>query len=98
MENWEKEERERLDKEIPEGIYTIEGGKYLAYTGKNGYINYLIELKRFIKEINPYPGILEQMEKVPATYSSFNIEDLKQKLLDLMEDKQTKENERSKNI
>jgi len=50
METWEKELRERLDKEVLDGPYQIGAGKWVAWTGKLGYINYLVELNRLVKE------------------------------------------------
>jgi hypothetical protein len=46
MEEWERVLREKLDLEIPEGIYSIviEGKKYL--TGKYGVIDHQVEIAR----------------------------------------------------
>lgn len=46
MEKWEIELRERLEQEIPEGIYSIEveGKKYL--TGRGGVIDQMVEEER----------------------------------------------------
>ena len=46
MEPWEIELREKLELEIPEGIYSIEidGKKYL--TGRGGVIDELVEKER----------------------------------------------------
>lgn len=43
---WEKELREKLEAEIPEGIYsiTIDGKKYL--TGRGGVIDQMVETAR----------------------------------------------------
>jgi len=50
MEQWEKDLRERLNKEIPDGNYEIKEGKVYAITGKNGYIEFQVELYKLIKE------------------------------------------------
>ena len=50
METWERELRERLNVEITDGIYQVGTGKWVAWTGKHGYINYLVELNRLVKE------------------------------------------------
>jgi hypothetical protein len=46
MEKWEIELRERLEQDIPEGIYSIviEGKKYL--TGRGGVIDQMVEEER----------------------------------------------------
>jgi hypothetical protein len=49
MEEWEVLLREKLELEIPEGIYSIEmeGKKYL--TGRNGIIDYLVYKEREVR-------------------------------------------------
>lgn len=42
----EKNMRERLNKELEDGLYSIGGDTYMALTGKGGYINFLIELHK----------------------------------------------------
>jgi len=49
MEQWEIDLRARLDGEVPHGSYQIGSGKWIAWTGKLGYINYLVELQRAIR-------------------------------------------------
>jgi hypothetical protein len=49
MEEWERELRERLDKEVLDGPYQIGAGAWVVWTGKLGYINYLVELHREVK-------------------------------------------------
>lgn len=50
MEDWEASLREKLELEIPEGIYSIviEGKKYL--TGRGGVIDDLVEKERILRE------------------------------------------------
>jgi hypothetical protein len=50
MEEWEVLLREKLEGEIPEGIYsiTIEGKKYL--TGRGGVIDDLVDKERVLRE------------------------------------------------
>ena len=50
MEDWEKDLRERLDKEVSEDIYKIGSPPMIALTGKGGYINYLVEVERGLRE------------------------------------------------
>lgn len=46
MEEWEVNLREKLEAEIPEGIYsiTVDGKKYL--TGRGGVIDQMVEVAR----------------------------------------------------
>lgn len=46
LESWEKEFRQKLELEIPEGIYSIvvDGKKYL--TGKGGIIDQMVDMAR----------------------------------------------------
>jgi hypothetical protein len=46
MEEWERELRERLDTEVSDGPYQIGAGAWVVWTGKLGYINYLVELNK----------------------------------------------------
>lgn len=46
MEQWEKDLREKLDKEIPHGFYELGGG----ITGKGGYIEFQVELYRLVRK------------------------------------------------
>jgi len=50
MEKWESDLRARLDVEIKDGAYQIGSGKWIAWTGKLGYINYLVELQRTLND------------------------------------------------
>jgi hypothetical protein len=49
MEQWEIDLREKLEKELPDGAYYIGSSKMCAYTGKQGYIHYRVELVRLSK-------------------------------------------------
>ncbi len=51
MEDWEKELREKLNKELLEGSYQIGDptSGFIAFTGKQGKINFEVELTRYIK-------------------------------------------------
>lgn len=55
MEDWEKELRERLDKEIPHGIYKIGAGRMTAWTGKAGRIEYEVALQKHCKNLITVP-------------------------------------------
>lgn len=51
MEQWEIDLRAKLEKEVSDGIYNI-GNKDTGacLTGKDGYINFLVELQRLAQE------------------------------------------------
>lgn len=46
MEQWEKELREKLEKELPEGMYEIGGPGLVAWTGKGGKIDFEVLLQK----------------------------------------------------
>lgn len=55
IENWEKELREKLEKELPEGAYEVKIGLGIMYTGKQGKIESEIgdaKFKRILVDID----------------------------------------------
>lgn len=48
VEEWEKARREQLKKELSDGAYEIGNDKIKAYTGKGGYIEYIIAIEKAI--------------------------------------------------
>lgn len=48
VEEWEKARREQLQKEVPDGAYEIGDHTFKAYTGKGGYIEYIIAFEKAI--------------------------------------------------
>ncbi len=50
MEDWEKEMRERLDKELENKMYQIGEGEWVAFTGKQGFIDYEVGLEKLLRE------------------------------------------------
>ena len=46
MEQWEKELREKLQKELPDGGYEIGAPPMIAWTGKGGKINFEVALHK----------------------------------------------------
>jgi len=50
MEEWERELRERLNIEVSDGAYQIGVEKWIVWTGKQGYIDYLVALHRLVKD------------------------------------------------
>jgi hypothetical protein len=67
MELWEQEYREKLEAEIPDGYYKISNGdepdsngyKFCLGTGKGGYINYLVEIR---KQVMGFEGMIRNAE------------------------------------
>ncbi len=46
MEDWEKELREKLNKELEHGGYQIGVEPFIAITGKGGYIDFQVMLQK----------------------------------------------------
>jgi hypothetical protein len=46
MEAWEKDLREKLEEEIPNGVYIIDGSGGKAMTGKMGLIEFEVAVQR----------------------------------------------------
>lgn len=62
-EEWEKKRREELDKELEHGSYEIGIKPDVFYTGKGGYINYIILLEKEVRKSKPYNMREEQLNK-----------------------------------
>ena len=54
MEDWEKELKDKLEKELPDGLYQIGASPYLITTGKSGHINFEIALRKAAENFKPY--------------------------------------------
>jgi len=50
MEQWEKDIRERLERELPDGPYNISSGDFRVFTGKVGKIEYEVALERLLRD------------------------------------------------
>jgi hypothetical protein len=44
--NWEKNYRDLLNKELSEGYYDLSSDDFTLFTGKKGYIDYLVRVKK----------------------------------------------------
>jgi len=44
-EDWKEKRKAELEATIPDGLYSIGDGSYVAMTGKSGYIQYLIAIE-----------------------------------------------------
>jgi hypothetical protein len=51
MEQWEKELREKLEKELPEGMYNLSAGNMVCFGGKGAQINFEVALKKEANKI-----------------------------------------------
>lgn len=78
MEQWEIDLRAKLEAELPDACYEIGGGDLIAYTGKQGKINYEVELYRSAME---FKGLEDMIDKPSfgeyATDVAPTIEDFK---------------------
>ena len=83
MEQWEIDLRARLDKEVPHGAYQIGTGSFVVWTGKLGYINYLVEPQRTIKHNQ---SLMEELEKGDFDYHVLDGSKLKEIFKDLFKD------------
>ena len=71
MEQWEKELREKLDKEFGDGMYRIGIPPMVAITGKQGKINFEVEMFKITFHPHeiigspkiPFSGIQNQIDK-----------------------------------
>ena len=56
----EKELREKLEKEMPDGAYTFQYGNWFSMTGKQGAIDFQVELhkeaEKYLKDGNREEG------------------------------------------
>lgn len=50
MEDWEKELRDRLDSTLENKLYRVGEGDFIAFTGKQGYIEIEVEVERTLRE------------------------------------------------
>ena len=50
MEEWEKELRARLNKELTDKLYQLGEGKWVVFTGKQGYIEVEVEVEKTLRE------------------------------------------------
>lgn len=82
MEDWEKELRERLEKELPEGVYRIgsPGDELILHTGKDGKIDFEVALIRYIRTPNQLGLLLKAMEADPESYKEYRGELTQEKL------------------
>ena len=71
MEQWEIDYRKVLSIELPEGLYTIgeaSSDKLIAQTGKGGYIDYLVEVRKQSYEVFDRPALekrLQELTQIP---------------------------------
>jgi len=84
MEQWEKELRAKLEKETPDGLYQIGDKDFVFATGKDGYINFQVEMVRATRIPKQGAGLKQQMKKVQHhTYASLTDEKIEQVLNDI---------------
>ena len=50
MEDWEVELRARLNEELEDKMYQVGEGDWIAFTGKQGYIEVEVEVEKTLRE------------------------------------------------
>ena len=50
MEDWEKELRAKLNEELEDKLYQVGEGEWVAFTGKQGYIDCEVEIERTFRQ------------------------------------------------
>jgi len=83
MEQWEIDLRARLNKDIPDGAYQIGSGKWVAWTGKLGYITYLVEIERTLRDNQKS---IKDAENDYLNYHILNADKIKEIFKDLFKD------------
>lgn len=61
MEQWEKELRKKLEKELLEGAYEVKTGLGIMWTGKQGKINSEIAIAEFQRTLLDIDKILNRL-------------------------------------
>lgn len=80
MESWERELRDKLEKELPEGSYQIGSGKMIAWTGKGGKINFEVALHRHAKSLTSPGGTFNIPLDSKPSDSSFTLDNFRKEL------------------
>lgn len=75
MEQWEIDLRAKLDLEVPDGAYDISTPGMVAWTGKGGYINYLVELQRYAQGLESF--LSNKHNESNTTYGTLTEQDLR---------------------
>ena len=81
----EKDLREKLEKELPNGWYDIGTGDFHCYTGKGGKIDFEVALRKDIQEKYKVDfNVIPQTAIAPSTeYSTLTKEKLEQVIKDI---------------
>lgn len=80
MEQWEIDYRKELEETVPDGAYDISSPGWVCWTGKQGYINYLVEFKR---QTMCFEAVVDQIERGDITC---NTELTEQELKDFIDE------------
>ena len=68
MEQWEIDYRKELEETLGENLYQIGAGDFIAQTGKRGYIDYQVALRRQSYEVFGKPALekrLQELTQIP---------------------------------
>lgn len=88
QEEWEIKYRKRLDEILPNGAYDISTNDITCYTGKYGYIDFLVALKKEAMKYSVDEVLVKQLkEGIPSIdhkYNEFNEKQIRQYLEDII--------------
>lgn len=86
MEQWEIDLRAKLEAEIPHGAYNISSNGWVMWTGKGGYINYLVEQERLIRPLRGLEPLINEGQDDKLIYTPATMKDY----IEFMEELQKK--------
>ncbi len=96
MEQWEIDLRRKLEEELPEGMYNIGAGSFVAYTGKGGKINAEVEFHRLVRSGKYEVGLTNKIarEQTKDVYgTSFTLKDLREAMKNFYNNSKDREND-----
>lgn len=76
MEQWEVEYREDLNKKLKDGSYQIgnSGDRMILHTGKSGYIEYLVSIRKEAKKVINKINVLANKDPETLVYGKITTE------------------------
>ena len=82
----EEDYRALLNDELPERSYRIGSGKWVVYTGKAGYINFMVGLKKAVPSRPPEgEALFVKLKKGAKPFKTLTEPEIKKALEEVME-------------